>query len=410
MNKPLTTIAIDKLRPRVTRYEVQDDGQRGLLLVVFPSGKKSFVVRYRFGGMQRKLTLGGLSLAAARKAAAAALYEVHEGRDPAEAKKATQAKATTIKAETVQWCCEQYLKREGDKLRTADVRVRAFERLVYPAIGDVPLLALRRSQVVKLLDHIQDTCGDRKADLVLAYLRRAFNWHASRVDDFSSPIVKGMGRYNGKERERSRVLTDDELRKIWLATEPDQAANPYHALVRLLLLTGARRNEARLLPWSEIGGTDWKLPAARNKTKLELIRPLSKAAQAVLHGLPRIGDGPLVFSYDGRRPMELAKPKAKLDAACGLSNWVLHDLRRTARTLMSRAGVNADIAERALGHVIRRRARRLRSAQIPRRNGDSLRGTREANRTHRQSARKCGDANTPARGSRLSRALHCTLA
>jgi integrase len=170
---------------------------------------------------------------------------VHEGRDPAEEKKTTQAKAATIKAETVQWCCEQYLKREGDKLRTANERVRAFERLVYPAIGSIPLVALRRSHVVKLLDAIQDKSGDRRADLVLAYLRRAFNWHASRVDDFSSPIVRGMGRYNGKERERSRVLTDDELRKIWLSTEPDETAQPYHALVRFLLLTGCRRNEAR---------------------------------------------------------------------------------------------------------------------------------------------------------------------
>jgi Arm DNA-binding domain len=261
MSKALTSIAIDNLKPQAARYEVPDGGQRGLLLVVFPSGKKSFVVRYRFNGVQRKLTLGGMSLAAARKAAAAALYEVHEGRDPADVKKAAQAKATTTKAETVRWCCEQYLKREGDKLRTARERVRAFERLVYPAIGSVPLATLRRSHIVKLLDQIQDECGDRRADLALAYLRRAFNWHACRVDDFSSPIVRGMGRYNAKQRERSRVLADDELRKIWLATEPDEAAHPYHALVRFLLLTGCRRNEARLLPWSEIDGANWKLPA-----------------------------------------------------------------------------------------------------------------------------------------------------
>ena len=65
MNKPLTAIAIDRLKPRATRFEVPDGGQRGLLVAVFPSGKKSFVVRYRFGGIKRKLTLGGISLAAA---------------------------------------------------------------------------------------------------------------------------------------------------------------------------------------------------------------------------------------------------------------------------------------------------------------------------------------------------------
>jgi integrase len=224
---------------------------------------------------------------------------------------------------------------------------------VYPAIGSVPLATLRRSHIVKLLDEIQDECGDRMADLVLAYLRRAFGWHASRVDDFSSPIVRGMGRYNNQERKRTRVLSDDELRRIWLATEPDsKAPNPFHALLRFILLTSARRDEARRLPWSEIASTNWTLPAVRNKVKVDLTRPLSEAAQAVLANQPRINGGPLVFSSDGHRPMSLALPKAMFDAACGVSGWTLHDLRRTARTLMSRAGVNADVGERCLGHVI----------------------------------------------------------
>jgi hypothetical protein len=150
MSKSLTAVAVDRLKAGPRRYEIPDGGQRGLLVAVFPSGKKSFIVRYRFGGRKRKLTLGGVSLAAARKAAAAALYEVHEGRDPAGAKRAAQAKVTVIQAETVRWCCEQYLKREGDKLRSAHERIRAFEQLVYPAIGSLPLATLRRSHIVKL--------------------------------------------------------------------------------------------------------------------------------------------------------------------------------------------------------------------------------------------------------------------
>jgi integrase len=349
MSKILTAVAVDRLKARPSRYEIPDGGQRGLLVAVFPSGKKSFIVRYRFGGRKRKLTLGGVSLAAARKAAAAAMYEVHEGRDPAGAKRVAQARAAITQAETVRWCCEQFLQREGDKLRSAHERVRAFEQLVYPAIGSLPLATLQRSHIVKLLDKIQDERGDRMADLVLAYLRRAFNWHASRVDDFSSPIVRGMGRYNASERKRTRVFSDDELRRIWQATEHPSL---FHALVRFLLLTGARRDEARRLPWSEIIGMDWILPAARNKVKAELVRPLSEAAQAVLADLPRVRGGSLVFSYDGRRPVSPTRPKVVLDRACGVSGWTLHDLRRTARTLMSRAGVSVDIGERALGHVI----------------------------------------------------------
>ena len=101
------------------------------------------------------------------------------------------------------------------------------------------------------------------------------------------------------------------------------------------------------------GGSDWVLPAARNKTKLDLERPLSKAAMAALQRGPRIDGSEFVFSTTGRRPIGgMARWKAKFDEACGVRNYTLHDLRRSARSLMSRAGVPADHAERCLGHVI----------------------------------------------------------
>jgi integrase len=161
--------------------------------------------------------------------------------------------------------------------------------------------------------------------------------------------VKDMGRYDAKAHERDRVLTDDELRRIWQATEKP---HPFHSLVRFVLLTGARRDEARYLPWSEINGSDWNLPARRNKVDEDLCRPLSQAAQDVLAGMPRIDNGRMVFSHDGTRGMGLTRPKRRLDAASGVSGWVLHDCRRTSRTLLSRAGINSDIAERCLGHVV----------------------------------------------------------
>ena len=93
------------------------------------------------------------------------------------------------------------------------------------------------------------------------------------------------------------------------------------------------------------------LPASRNKTGVELVRPLSGAAQATLAELPRVCE--FVFTRNGRGAIGgLSQPKAQLDYASGTSGWTLHDLRRTARSLMSRAGVPADHAERCLGHVI----------------------------------------------------------
>jgi integrase len=101
---------------------------------------------------------------------------------------------------------------------------------------------------------------------------------------------------------------------------------------------------------SEIIDGDWTLPAARNKTKIELVRPLSRAALAILDAQPK---GQWVFSIRGTGPIaSIYAAKSAFDKACGVNDYVIHDLRRTSRSLMSRAGVDADIAERCLGHVI----------------------------------------------------------
>jgi len=122
-------------------------------------------------------------------------------------------------------------------------------------------------------------------------------------------------------------------------------------MVRFILLTAARRNEAAAMTWREIDGRDWTLPAARNKAKVDFVRPLSDAAMSL--PLVPVASSTFVFSADGVRPISgFSKMKRALDKASGTSGWTLHDLRRTARSLMSRAGVSPDVAERCLGHVI----------------------------------------------------------
>jgi integrase len=155
------------------------------------------------------------------------------------------------------------------------------------------------------------------ADYALAAVRRVMNWHESRSDDFRSPIVTGMARVKTKERERERTLTDEELRVVWKTAQAAQG--PFGALVRFLLLTATRRSEAAGLRWTEVDGTDWALPAARNKTKVDLIRPLSAAAQAVLASIQRVGDVDLVFTTDGERPIGgFSKFKSAFDKTCGV--------------------------------------------------------------------------------------------
>jgi integrase len=358
MAKGLTDIAIRNLKPGPTRREVPDRAARGLYLVIQPSGVKTFAVRYRFGGQNRKLTLQpGISLAAARKAAADALFQVTQGGDPCAAKRQAEQARRAVADDTFRVVAEEYFKREGDRLRTARGRRAALERLVFPALGHRPIADIRRSELIRLLDRIEEGVplgikgGPVMADRTLAAVRRIMNWHATRSDDFRSPIVRGMARASGRKRARDRILTDNELRAVWQAAEASE--KPFARLIQFLLLTSCRRGEAGAMMWQEIDGTDWTLPAARNKTKVDLTRPLSAAAQDVLARVPRVVGCEHVFTNDGRHAMGgLSRLKRAFDEECGVQGWVLHDLRRTARSLMSRTGVNADHAERCLGHVI----------------------------------------------------------
>ena len=349
MAKALTDIAIAKLKPGPTRREIADRTPL-LYLVIQPTGRRRFALRYRFNGQSRKVTLPpGLSLAAARKAAADAALDLDRGVDPGETRKAARAKAAAAAADTVRAICGKYLDREGDKLRTRRQRELLLDQHIYPAFGDRPIGSIRRGEVVRLLDKIEDGSGSRTADVVLTVLRRIFNWWAVRDESFIPPIIRGMGRHSTAAHARSRILNDDELRRVWRAAKSFSVFGP---LLKFLLLTGARRGEAGVMTWDEVADGVWILPKSRNKTGQELARPLSRAALAIIEAQPRIAGVPFIFTA-GKRPLRGDwRMKSRLDAASGVTGWVIHDLRRTARSLLSRCAVNAGVAERCLGHVV----------------------------------------------------------
>src|SRR5262249_52635501 len=246
---------------------------------------------------------------------------------------------------------ENYLRREADKLRTTEKRRATLERLVFPKIGAMPVDDIKRSDINHLLDEVEDERGAAMADQVLALLRRIFNWHAVRDDNFRSPIVRGMARRTADQRERDRVLTDDELRAVWKTAEA--YLQPWGQYIRFLLLTAARRTEVADMRWSEISNGNWTIPRERSKTSTETTLPLSAAAKRVLDEIHRIQGCDYVFTTNAQAPISgFSGLKLRFDLASGVRNWRLHDLRRTARSLLSRASVNPDIAERCLGHAI----------------------------------------------------------
>jgi integrase len=321
-----------------------DETVSGLALRVTKLGTKAWTLHYSAASGRKRLTLGRypvLSLAAARSAA-------------------LEVKANGVEslgsAGTLGAVWAEFYRREAAGLRSADQRRQVIERHVLPTLGQRPIGEIKRSEIVGLLDRVEDGSGPVAAHVVLAYLSRLFNWHASRSDEFRSPIVRGMARINAKERERDRILADDELRAVWSAAPP---------FVRFLLLTAVRRNEAGGMRWDEITNGTWVIPAGRMKAKAEHVVPLSAAAlscmaeaqgPALLNMRPlAVNDrlaGPFVFG--GHKALgSFSLLKRRLDEACPLAaHWTLHDLRRTARSLMSRARVNKDIAERCLAHAI----------------------------------------------------------
>jgi len=357
----LTDKSVSKVKPPAKGREIHwDTEQKGFGLLVTDTGHKSFVVQYQVGSGRKSRTLRRMHLQTmkaddARTQAQSIIGDVARGRalrqpvDPLEQRRQdgrVKSGEGTFRAIATGW-----FKREGVKQRSGARRFGELERLAFPVLGDRQIGDINRKDVVKLLDEIEDTKGPGMADYILSAVRRVMSWYEGRNDDFILPIRRGMARTNAKERNRTRVLEDDELRAIWHAAEA--TSGPYGALLQFLLLTAVRREEAAQMRRSELSGSTWTIPAARYKTGIEHVVPLSAAALAIIDRLPRLGDGYLVFTVKGQVPFsDFTGRKRTFDKACGVTGWRLHDLRRTARSLMSRAGIDADIAERCLGHVI----------------------------------------------------------
>jgi integrase len=249
---------------------------------------------------------------------------------------------------------------EANKLRTqADIK-RILTKYIYPAKTtqgqawqDCPFREIKRADVTKLLDHIEDDRGPRQADIVLAIVRKMMNWYASR-NDYVVPVVRGMQRSNGVDRKRKRILDDNEIQALWTAC--GELGTTFGAIVKLLLLSGQRREKVATMKWDELVDGEWRIPSeAREKTNAGKLK-LPQVALDLIKAQPLIADNPYVFAVavGSGAFNSFSQRKEELDKKLPekMPPWVLHDLRRTARSLMSRAGVRPDIAERVLGHAI----------------------------------------------------------
>ena len=340
---------------------------RGFGVRVTAAGARAFILNYRLRGREYRFTIGAWPDWSALKAVREARHlrqQVDRGENPLEDRGSPSGAATV--ASLLDDFVIRHVRNRNQPLRSADEYESAFKRLVKPRIGKLGIYEVRRSHVIKMLDEIEDANGPVMADRTLAYVRKAFNWYATRDDQFNVPVVRGMGRIKPKERARTRVLSDQEIRTIWPVLEE---TGTYGSFVKMLLLTAQRHSEVARMSHVEIDADGiWTIPAERYKTKRPNFVPLSQPALALIERQQKFNDCQYVFPTSAKTPYSRSgKSKAKLDRAVfaamkaqakrgakvePIPNWALHDLRRTAKTLMVRAGVRPDISERVLGHVI----------------------------------------------------------
>lgn len=357
----LTQRAIDTLTCPPDRKDrlTFDDVQQGLAVRVTAGGSKTYLVQYTIGGQKRRVPLGAcnaLSLAAAREAAQGIMGDVAKGTDVAAQRKATAAAAKLKEARdrlTLSVLVEEWarLHLAGKRPKYAAEAVRAL-RVAFGKCFDQPADALDRRAVVRVIDGLTAAGSVAMAVRTAAYGKACYQWAVKRGSLTDNPFTALPV---ASVEKRDRVLTDEELVKIWNAAGSETA---FGAIVRTLVLTGQRRDEVGCMTWGEVSPdlATWTIPAARAKNGSIHLVPLSRPVADLLTAQPRRADTDLVFPGRAGAFNGYSKCKERLDAASGAKDWRLHDLRRTLATGMQRLGVRLEVTEAILNHVAGSRA------------------------------------------------------
>jgi integrase len=354
----LTKLAVDNAKPCGKRYELPDSGSRGIpgfALRVGETGVRSYVLRYRVAGRQRRVTIGlatVLTLAEARERARKIVDQARKGVDPAQEMRERQR-------DTVAAVAKEYIDRHvRPNLKSVRQTERRLNSDVVKAWGDRPISSITRRDVVALVDRIHDR-APVSANRTLQLLHRFFAWALKREILEANPAA-GVDLPH-KEWSRKRTLSEDELRRVWRAFEG--MGWPWGDFGRLVILSGARRSEWAEAHWSEIDFESalWRLPPARSKTGEGRELPLVPAMLGILEAAPRVGGETLIFpsSRAGRPISGFSKALRRVHDASGTSGWHWHDCRRTLRTNLGRVGVLPHIGERVLGHAFGKQIERV---------------------------------------------------
>jgi integrase len=321
-------------------------------------GKRTWVVRYRVAGVQRQKSLpGGLKLAKARDqanairtaAAVDGVDRVAERRAAAAAKRTAEQDARDRRGRELGRIVEAYLAGPAAKLapRTVVEIKRYLNEAWKPLHGHDPDQLDRRT-VVAELERIARERGPIASNRAKAYLSACLSFGVER-GLLERNMLIGIKRLEPEEK-RDRVLSEDELRAVWLAADPGK---DYGLIVRLLILLGQRRDEVAGMRWSELdlGHGVWRLPGARTKNNRPHEVPLPRQVVELLARRSRPSGRDLLFGTGSGPFGAWTQSKARLDALVNLPAWVLHDIRRSAVTHMAEIGIAPHVIEAIVNHV-----------------------------------------------------------
>ena len=302
-----------------------------------------YYVRYRHNGQQTVKSIGRHGSPwtpdTARARARELLGVVAGGNDPF-------APALAVGGDTFGVVVDRYLERKRGALKPKSfAEATRYLRTLSASLAKVGLAQIDRRNIAVLLGQIEGASGAVTRNRARSALSAFFSWAITEGLVDTNPVM-GTAKAN-ENGSRERVLTRDELRKLWRSLDD----GPFDDIVRLLLLTGSRRNEIGKLQWGEIdlGQGMIVLPAGRTKNGRQHELPLSRQALAIVERQPRRNSTAFVFSDNGNQDWD--RSKARLDGKMGIAPWRLHDLRRTCSTMLGELGVLPHVIEQALNHV-----------------------------------------------------------
>lgn len=346
MRKALNVKAIEAFKPMSKRYEVHDLHCPGFSLRVYPTGRKVFTVKYRYGLKQRRLPLGvypRISLGQARDKAMEALRLVAEGTDPAARRRQIDL--------SVEHICGNFIRQYAQpRNRSWKETERIIQREFVAVHGQRDIREIKRADILELMDGAIDRGASYQANRIHSNLRKLFNWCVERGILDASPVI-GI-KPPTREHARDRVLNDDEIRAVLraCANEP----YPYKQFVPLLLTTAQRRGEVSKMRWSEIDfeAKLWVIPANLSKNGKPHVVPLNDFALKLLHEIPRFPDCDWVFTTTRYAPISgFSKAIKHIHVQSETSEWRFHDLRRTAASGMARLKIAPHVIEKVLNHI-----------------------------------------------------------